>query len=97
MNFKVTPLSLKKKIICELGCQLGKINVKEHVLREIFWECTLRCNLNCRHCGSDCRKTSDFKDMPMEDFLRVLDNVPHQPKQGVHIGDRRRAADEAGP
>lgn len=75
MNFKVTPLSLKKKIICELGCQLGKINVKEHVLREIFWECTLRCNLNCRHCGSDCRKTSDFKDMPMEDFLRVLDNV----------------------
>ena len=25
-----------------------------HRLAYLFWECTLRCNLECRHCGSDC-------------------------------------------
>ncbi|MBI5165688.1 MAG: radical SAM protein [Magnetospirillum sp.] len=28
----------------------------EHPLRYLFWESTLRCNLSCRHCGSDCRR-----------------------------------------
>ena len=26
----------------------------QHRLGYLFWECTLRCNLTCRHCGSDC-------------------------------------------
>ena len=29
---------------------------REHPLRYLFWEATLRCNLNCLHCGSDCYK-----------------------------------------
>lgn len=48
---------------------------KNHPLRQLFWECTLRCNLSCRHCGSDCRKISAVPDMPLPDFLSVLDNV----------------------
>lgn len=27
---------------------------KAHELRYLFWECTLRCNLSCAHCGSAC-------------------------------------------
>ncbi len=27
-----------------------------HPLKYLFWEATLRCNLNCLHCGSDCIK-----------------------------------------
>jgi len=27
---------------------------RTHPLRYLFWEATLRCNLNCLHCGSDC-------------------------------------------
>ena len=62
--------------------QQEKIIIK-HPLRQLFWECTLRCNLACRHCGSDCRITADTNDMPMEDFGKVLDSVarstdPHQ-------------------
>ena len=49
--------------------------IQDHPLRQLFWECTLRCNLACRHCGSDCRVTATTKDMPMEDFGRVLDSV----------------------
>ena len=48
---------------------------KNHPLRQLFWECTLRCNLSCRHCGSDCRKISTVPDMPLADFLPVLDDV----------------------
>ena len=47
--------------------------VERHNLRTLFWECTLRCNLRCRHCGSDCRTDVSERDMPLEDFLKVLD------------------------
>lgn len=46
-----------------------------HQLTYLFWECTLRCNLNCLHCGSDCRVDAPRPDMPLGDFLRVLDEV----------------------
>lgn len=48
---------------------------KHYPLRQLFWEFTLRCNLSCRHCGSDCRKESSVADMPLSDFLPVLDDV----------------------
>ena len=52
-----------------------------HPLRQLFWECTLNCNLNCRHCGSDCKKDVVTKEMPIGDFLPVLDEIKmHQPQ-----------------
>lgn len=48
---------------------------RKHPLRQLFWECTLRCNMACRHCGSDCLKVSAVPDMPLADFLPVLDDV----------------------
>ncbi len=51
-----------------------------HPLRQLFWEFTLRCNLSCLHCGSDCKKETMFPDMPLDDFLPVLDTIKeHQP------------------
>ncbi len=44
-------------------------------LRQLFWECTLKCNMSCLHCGSDCKKTAEQEDMPLEHFLPVLDNI----------------------
>lgn len=72
---KTTPLTLRRKLALEIARYTEKQQVKEHPLRQLFWECTLRCNLNCRHCGSDCKKTAGISDMPKEDFLRVLDSV----------------------
>ena len=46
-----------------------------HPLRQLFWECTLRCNMSCRHCGSDCRVDLSGTEMPLSDFLPVLDEV----------------------
>lgn len=72
---KPTPLTLRKKIGLELWRQQLVILREEHPLRQLFWECTQRCDLKCRHCGSDCKMQSVSKDMPKEDFLRVLDSI----------------------
>lgn len=59
---------------------------KEHPLRQLFWECTMRCNLKCRHCGSDCKASALYPDMSAEDFLRVVDSItPHVDPHEVMI------------
>ena len=72
---KPTPLTLRKKIALELWRQREQTILAEHPLQQLFWECTLRCDLKCRHCGSDCKATSLQTDMPLADFLGVLDSV----------------------
>ena len=72
---KPTPLTLRKKIALELWRQHERTTLAEHPLRQLFWECTLRCDLKCRHCGSDCKTLSEQTDMPLQDFLGVLDSV----------------------
>ena len=52
------------------------IETRVHELNYLFWECTTRCNLHCRHCGSDCKDCGGEKDMPFEDFLRAFDTIP---------------------
>lgn len=69
------PLSLRRRIALDITERVKQNLVREHPLKQLFWECTLRCNLSCRHCGSDCRQISAIKDMPKEDFGRVLDSV----------------------
>ena len=68
-------VSLRQRIALELQRQLTLNCAREHPLREIFWECTLRCCLECRHCGSDCKVTSGLKDMPFADFEMVLRRI----------------------
>lgn len=71
-------LSIKKRLALELNRKLKSERRREHPLRQLFWECTWRCNLSCRHCGSDCKSSSMLPDMPSEDFIRVIDNLlPH--------------------
>ncbi len=72
-------LGLRKRLALSLSSRLSRQTVEQHPLKTLFWECTLRCNLACRHCGSDCRVESSVPDMPAEDFFRVLDNqiTPH--------------------
>ncbi len=79
---------LRKTLGLGLFADLYQDLVAQHKLRTLFWECTLRCNLSCRHCGSDCRVAPELPDMPLEDFLRVLDEevTPHvDPKQVLII------------
>lgn len=69
-------LSFPKRLVLETGRAALRTEVLEHTLTQLFWECTLRCNLSCRHCGSDCRKTAGMADPPLSDLLGVLDSCP---------------------
>ena len=77
-----TGISLRKRIGLEIQRKFQNDLIETHPLYQLFWECTLRCNLHCRHCGSDCKTDTRLKDMPGEDFLRVLDGV--RAKQNPH-------------
>lgn len=68
-------LSIRRRIALDISEKVKQNLVREHPLKQLFWECTLRCNLSCHHCGSDCKQVSAIKDMPKEDFGRVLDSV----------------------
>ncbi|MBR4809115.1 MAG: TIGR04133 family radical SAM/SPASM protein [Bacteroidales bacterium] len=63
-------------ILQRIALQVNHNYVRElaasHPLTQLFWECTLRCNMRCRHCGSDCKVSSLHPDMPFEDFEKVL-------------------------
>ena len=79
-------LSLKQRVGLELQRSLRHTNEQLHPLRSLFWECTLRCNMSCRHCGSDCKVQPDVQDMPAEDFLKVIDTItPHVNPHEVFI------------
>lgn len=70
-------LNLKKRLALEFYRHYRHNEVATHPLTYFFWECTLRCNLHCLHCGSDCVKDA-IPDMPREDFMKVLDGLaPH--------------------
>ena len=79
-------LSLRQKVGLELQRSLRHNEAQLHPLRTLFWECTLRCNMSCRHCGSDCKVQPEMKDMPAADFLRVIDSItPHVDTHKVFI------------
>ncbi|WP_165157625.1 TIGR04133 family radical SAM/SPASM protein [Parabacteroides sp. ZJ-118] len=67
--------NIKKRIALELFRSIKRNRAKIHELHTLFWECTLRCNMSCRHCGSDCPASPAVPDMPVEDFLKVIDGI----------------------
>lgn len=72
---KYRGLSLRKRMGLEIQRKIQQQLIADHPLYQLFWECTLRCNLHCRHCGSDCKTVAGHEDMPLEDFIRVLDSI----------------------
>ena len=79
-------LSFRQRLGLELYRKIKHEKCREHTLRQLFWECTWRCNLSCRHCGSDCKSSSMIPDMPADDFLKAIDSLtPHVNPNHVNI------------
>ncbi|KMQ50040.1 putative heme biosynthesis protein [Chitinispirillum alkaliphilum] len=68
-------IPFKKKLALDLYSRKKKAEAKVHELSYLFWECTVRCNLACIHCGSDCSPDTGVPDMPVKHFLNVLENI----------------------
>lgn len=71
-------LGVRRRLALDMFSSIEDKRIAAHELRTIMWEATLRCNLACRHCGSDCRSEAAVPDMPAADFLRTIDTItPH--------------------
>jgi radical SAM enzyme (rSAM/lipoprotein system) len=46
-----------------------------HDLTYLFFELTQRCNLACRHCGSDCAADASMPDLPAQSVIDVLKGI----------------------
>ncbi len=51
------------------------LETRVHPLRYLFLEITQRCNLRCRHCGSDCTAAPRTDELSTEEWLRFLDGL----------------------
>ena len=71
-------LGVRRRLALDMFSSIEDKRIAAHELRTIMWEATLRYNLACRHCGSDCRSEAAVPDMPAADFLRTIDTItPH--------------------
>ena len=44
-------------------------------LTYLFWECTLRCNLRCAHCGSSCTPHSPVRELTTAEVKGILETI----------------------
>ena len=72
----------------------------EHPLGYLFWESTLRCNLACRHCGSDCMRDESTRnrELPPEVVKQELASIaaeydPHTITLAIIGGEPLRRPD----
>jgi len=70
--------SFRQRMALELFRKMRKNQERIHELNTLFWECTLRCNLSCLHCGSDCKAAANVPDMPAKDFFKVIEEITPQ-------------------
>ena len=63
---------IRNKLLQHTANLFRKNEINIHELTYLFWECTLRCNLQCLHCGSDCTSNAKAEDMPFDDFLKAI-------------------------
>ncbi len=48
---------------------------EKHELSYLFWECTLRCNFNCKHCGSYAGEKNSIEELTTEEIKRTFLDV----------------------
>ena len=53
------------------------MEVRQHRLQYLFIEITRRCNLSCRHCGSDCTGQAGRNELTTASWIKLIDDI-HQ-------------------
>ena len=50
-------------------------DMKNHELIDLFWECTLTCNANCKHCGSSAEKKKYDGELTTEEIKNAFQQI----------------------
>ena len=65
--YKLGELSLMKS--------LKEQEREKHDLIDLFWECTLTCNANCKHCGSSAEKRKYDGELSTEEIKKAFKQI----------------------
>lgn len=65
--YKLGQLSLLKKY--------KEQEMQKHTLIDLFWECTLSCNANCKHCGSNAEKKSYEGELTTQEIKNAFKQI----------------------
>ncbi len=52
-----------------------KMERDENSLLYLFLEITRKCNLNCRHCGSDCKAEVNTRELTTDSWIKILEDI----------------------
>ncbi|OQY05761.1 MAG: hypothetical protein B6I20_00600 [Bacteroidetes bacterium 4572_117] len=66
-------MKLKPKIKQSLHSFYKSIEIKEHKLSYLFIEITQKCNLDCLHCGSDCKAEVNHPELTTDSWFKIID------------------------
>ena len=61
MKTPVERISLRKRLALEVSRQVRENNKKLHPLRQLFWECTQRCNIHSLRQIKDCLQIDNLR------------------------------------
>lgn len=50
-------------------------DMKNHELIDLFWECTLTCNANCKHCGSSAEKKKYDGELTTDEIKNAFKQI----------------------
>lgn len=76
---------LKKKFKLKVWEWCTRLEEQLHPLSYLFWEATLNCNLQCRHCGSECQPNgpTSTNELTKEEVIAAFRTVAedYDPRQ----------------
>lgn len=79
------PLEVKLNLSRKLHQIYKAREIKKHHLQYLFLEITKKCNLNCLHCGSDCKQDNTAAELTTESWLKIIDHIKKQFSSSVAI------------
>ena len=68
-------MKIKHHIQAKAHRYYKKIEIKDHNLLYLFLEITRKCNLNCLHCGSDCKADNQTAELTSESWMKIIDYI----------------------
>ncbi len=78
-------MNLKSKIKQKLHTFYKSLEIKEHKLSYLFLEITRKCNLDCLHCGSDCKAEVNYPELTTESWFKIIDYIVQTYSKSVAI------------
>lgn len=71
-------MNLHHKIQSQLHNKYKELEQQQAILQYLFLEISQRCNLNCLHCGSDCKSNTNQAELTTPSWKKIITSVKQQ-------------------